>query len=287
MDTKNFLDIESPGAEKADALIFPFPYEGTVSYGGGTAKGPEVILEASAQEELYDVELQCVPHENIGIHTFPSIITKGSPKEVHEYMAKQVCATVKKYPNKFYLGLGGEHAVTHAFVQGLVESETLPQFDVLQIDAHTDLRDTWEDSKFSHACVMRRLRDDLHLKSVHVGIRGVGPEEIPYIKEQQVPVFYAPYTSEQIADILKHLGDNVFITFDVDGLDPSIMPATGTPVIGGLGWEDATGLLRAVFKEKNVIGMDVVELAPSDHFPFANDVAAKLVHKSLTYKFCL
>jgi agmatinase len=294
----------APGLHDMSAVVLPFPYEGTVSYGKGAARGPEVILETLAtQVEYYDTELRCSPCTQFGLFTLPCKPIIGSPEEVHERifsMTRDTCrGKACLSPTgcmPFFIGLGGEHSVTYPFVKGLLEAEVLPKgTGILQIDAHADLRNAYLGNPLSHASVMRRLRDELGLQTVHVGIRAIGGDEPAYIEENDVPVFFAPFEEKQIAHILKELPENVFVTFDVDALDPSIMPSTGTPVPGGLLWYDALKLLRAVFESKNVPAMDIVELAPIEgpvlsgveglHAP--NFLAAQLLYKAISYRFCL
>lgn len=287
MLTKLFGD-DSPGPNNVDSIVLPFPYEGTVSYGGGTAKAPKVILDAlENQVEFYDIELKKITCEKIGFYKAPIPPLAGTPKEVHEQIVNMTKAATNSHPDVFLVGLGGEHSVTYPFVRGLIESGRYPEFGVLQIDAHADLRNEWTGTKLSHACVMRRLRDDLNLNTTHVGIRAIGDDEPAYIEEKSIPIFFAPFDTSQIPSILESLPENIFITFDVDGLDPSIMPSTGTPVPGGLLWNDALKLLRSVFINKNVIGMDIVELAPIDNFHAPDFLTAQLLYKCLGYKFCM
>lgn len=287
MQFKRFLGTDSPGPDAIHALVLPFPYESTVTYGYGTKGGPAAVLEAAAsQVEFYDCDLHYSPCEKMGIFHAPLQEIRGTPAESYESILSLTKKYTAAFPKAFFLGLGGEHATSYPFVQGLLESRILSkEVGILHLDAHADLRDTYGGSKLSHASVMRRLRDDLHLPTVHVGVRAIGDDEPKYIEENDVPVFFAPFSMEQIPAILEKLPKNVFITFDVDVLDPSIMPSTGTPVPGGLQWYPTLDLLQSVFEKKNVIAMDIVELAPIKQLHAPVFLIAQLAYKCIGYKF--
>ena len=290
MDQPNFLGIKQFKPECADILIFSIPYEGTVSYGNGASRGAEAILKASGQVELYNIELNSVPCEKLQVCTLDPIDCKGNPKRAQDIISKLVYGTIKTCNTipSFPIALGGEHSITFGFLRGLMEASLIPEnVAILQIDAHADLRNEYNGTPYSHACVMRRIRDDLNLKTVHVGVRAIGDDEPEYIKNNSIPVFFAPFSENQIPKIIDELPENVYLTFDVDGLDPSIMPATGTPVPGGLLWNETLKLLRNLFSKRNVIGMDMVELAPIEGVHTPDFLAAELLYRCIGYKFCL
>jgi agmatinase len=267
---------------KAKSVIISVPYEGTVSYGKGTSKGPKAIIDASKKLELYDEELKWTPAE-IGIATLPEMKTKQKPEEV----VLQVKDAVLKVLNdrKFPIVFGGEHSISTGFALALKEKYT--EFSVLQFDAHADLREEYYGSNHSHACVMKRIHD-INPHTVQVGIRSLSEEEAELIELKKKKIFWA----KDIHDIdswmrkaVKLLKKDVFITFDIDVFDPSIIPATGTPEPGGLGWYTVVKFLRMVFAERNVIGFDLLELAPTEDSKSSDFTAAKLAYKMISYKF--
>jgi agmatinase len=274
--------------EESKVVIVSMPFEGTVSYGKGTSKGPATIIHASAYLERYDEELDAESYKQVFTLEFLPIA------ETSEAMTESIYDQTKVLvaDDKFTLGLGGEHSVT--FGQVKAWKEKYSDLSVLQIDAHTDLRDVYQGSKYSHACVMKRIVD-LGCKTVHVGIRSQDKSEVEFLKSEQgkqCKVMYAKDVQgdgrklrEQLEHVLEHLTNNVFITFDVDGLDPSVIRSTGTPEPGGLTWYQALTILKEVFKHKNVVGADVVELAPQGDIA-CDFTAAKLVYKMMGYKLC-
>lgn len=274
------LDAEYPKYEDAKVVVLPVAYEGTVTYGKGTAKGPGAIIEASKQVELYDREAG----KNISdakIYTLDEVKIKEAP----EKMVEDVYAHVKKEldNNKFVVMLGGEHSITAGAVKAF--KEKFSELSVLQIDAHADLRDEYEKSRYNHACVMRRIFD-MKIPFVQVGIRSFCDEEADFIKRNNLKVFYAEdiYKNDKWMNrAAEMLSENVFITIDLDGLDPSIMPSTGTPEPGGLYWYHILRFLKKIAKAKNIVGFDVVELAPIDKIHFPDFLAAKLIYKLIGY----
>ena len=259
-------------------VILPVPYEGTTSYGKGTKNGPSAILKASQIVEDYDIELGFEPYKRVGgIHTaLPVKVSKDPHKAV--YISVKKILSAEKIP----LMLGGEHSISYGAVKAA--KEFYPDLSVLQLDAHADLRDTYHGNKFSHACIMRRIRT--MCPAVQVGIRSQDREEADYIKEYglQKSIFYAhEYDESKIQTIVKGLTDDVYITIDVDAFDPSVIPATGTPEPGGLLWEQVLAILKKAIAEKNVVGVDVVELAPKANLHYADYTVAKLVYKIIGY----
>ncbi|PIN69238.1 agmatinase [Candidatus Woesearchaeota archaeon CG11_big_fil_rev_8_21_14_0_20_43_8] len=270
--------------DKAAVVVLPVPYEGTVSYGKGTAKGPGNMIKASQNMELYDEELDCVPCE-IGIHTLKEFTGKNDP----EATVKGLREHVKKFvdDDKFLCVLGGEHSISSGYAAAL--KERYPDLSVLQFDAHSDLRDEFDGSQYSHACVMRRIVE-MGCKTAQVGIRSQDSEEMDFIKENSMEhsifnVWRMRNDPNWMKKMLDCLSDHVFITFDIDGLDPSIMPSTGTPEPGGLTWFEALDILKLVFRHKHVVGFDVVELAPIDGLHAPDFTAAKLAYKMIGYNF--
>ena len=268
--------------EKASVVILPIPYEGTVSYGKGAKSGPRAIIKASQNMEVYDEELDCVPCE-VGIHTAKPIVLDS------EEIINEIKNKVKGFLDnqKFIISIGGEHSVTLGSILAL--KEKYPDLSVLQLDAHADLRDSYEDSKHSHACIMRRI-NDLDIKTAQVGIRSMDSEEAEFIKEKGLKdsVFYAKNIKEDSDCINKILGcltDHVFITIDVDVFDPSIMPSTGTPEPGGLLWYETLNILKEIFRQKHIVGFDVCELAPIENLHAPDFTVAKLIYKLIGCNF--
>ena len=274
------LDIEYPSYEDAKVTVIPVAYEGTVTYGKGAAKGPKAIIDASKHVETYERELG----KNIfDIYTLEGVTKKGAPEDV----VNEVYNAVKKEINnkKQVVVLGGEHSITIGAVKAF--KEKFYDLSVLQIDAHSDLRQEYEESRYSHACVMRRIFD-MNVPFVQVGIRSFCDEEADFIKKNKLKPFYAEdiYDNDEwMDDAISRLSDNVYLTFDLDGLDPSIMPATGTPEPGGLGWYQAIKFLKKTAKAKNIVGFDIVELAPIKKLSFPDFIAAKLTYKMIGYCF--
>lgn len=286
---KNFLAIEKKYSsyENSKIVVLSAPLEMTVSYGGGTGKGPAAILDASHYVEFYDEEFDRELCFENGIATLEAI---KFGKLSHKKSLKVIYERTKQLldDDKFVVILGGEHSLTSAPVRAF--HEKFENLSILQIDAHSDLRDSYEGSKFSHASVMKRIFE-FNRNIVQVGIRAQCIEEANLIKENQIKTFYArgirngDYGKDWTKKVVDGLTDNVFITFDVDGLDPSILPATGTPEPGGMFWDETIDLIKHVGKEKNIMGFDVVELAPSKTHPSSNFIAAKLVYKMLNCAF--
>ena len=280
----NFGALEK-GFSSTNAKVFVLPvgYEGTVTYGKGASKGPKAMIEASKNMELYDEELDSEPYL-AGIHTLNDLSVK---KDNVEKAIEKVENSVKNWinKNKFPVVLGGEHSISLGAVRAF--KEKFNDLSVLQIDAHSDLRDSYDKSKFNHACVMRRIVELCPI--VQVGIRSQDISEVEFIKEKKLKnIFYAKdiYDNDRWFDKdIGGLSSNVYLTIDLDGLDPSIMPSTGTPEPGGLSWYGLLKFLRKVFSEKNIVGFDVVELAPNKNNVAPDFMAAKLVYKIIGYKF--
>ena len=284
-----FLGLDEAGSDfaTARAVILPVPYESTTSWGGGTGRGPRAILEASRYIELYDQELDWEPAE-VGVATLPalSLSRAGAGAALAELRAAYD-RLLDVAGDRFIIALGGEHSITSAPVLAWADRLGAGRLTVLQIDAHTDLRPEYEGSEWSHASVMARVRDRTDI--VAVGIRALTREERESVRgADNIHVFFADDIQEGdawIDDVLAHLGDAVYLTFDVDGLDPALMPATGTPEPGGLGWYPVLKLLRRVFRERRVVAADVVELAPIPGLAAPDFLVARLVYKLIGYRF--
>ena len=268
--------------EQARVVILPIPFDRTTSYVPGTRTGPHEILVASSHMELWDEETQTDVH-SIGICTLPEIeFPFATMEEVVAELHRVAGEIIKR--GKFPVFLGGEHSITPPLVAAV--AETHKNLSVLQIDAHADLRREYMGTPHSHACAMRRTLD--FAKVTQVGIRSLSTEEAADIPSLNTTIFYDydmrqdPNWMDRVVDTL---GENVYITIDVDGFDPAIMPATGTPEPGGLTWYEGLRLLRKVIEKRNVVAWDIVELSPMGGNVAPNFLCAKLVYKMLAYRF--
>jgi agmatinase len=288
----NFLGLEeeSSGLEESQAVILPVPYEATTSYGGGTSRGPGAIIEASRYIELYDQELDGEPYE-VGVATLPALGLSGAgPEAAIGELRAAYDALLAAAAGKFVIMLGGEHSISSAPILAWADRLAAEgkRLTVLQFDAHTDLRPEYEGSRYSHASVMHRVHER-GVDIVAVGIRALTREERELARgSESIHLFLADEIHEGDAwmdEVLERLGEDLYITFDVDCFDPSLVPATGTPEPGGLQWYPVMKLLRRVFRERTVHACDVVELAPiaGNHAP--DFLVAKLVYKMIGYKF--
>lgn len=283
-----FAGIEDQYAtyEKARVVVLPVPLERTTTYAKGTAKGPCAIIEASRNMETFDEELQVETYQKLGIATLEEMDTEeGSLEQILANISTAVLSLLKD--GKFPLVLGGEHSLTPACVSAAARK--YKDLSVLQIDAHADLRETYQGNPNSHACALRRSLEIC--PAVQVGIRSLSSEEAAAIPKLATKIFWAHDivtrpTQEWAEEVARALSPNVYLTIDLDGLDPSIMPATGTPEPGGLTWEQVTGLLRVVARQRTIVGMDVVELLPTPGLHAADFLAAKLIYRTLGYIFC-
>jgi agmatinase len=286
---RNFLGLEGDAGEwdNAGVVILPTPYESTVSYQGGTKLGPDAIIQASRFIELYDQELDAEPGPAIGVVTLPGLhLTSAGPEAAVAELRAAYDTILEAAGDRLVIGLGGEHSITSAPVLAHAARLNGERLSVLQFDAHGDLRLEYEGSPYSHASVMARCIDCADL--VAVGIRAITADERTLIRERAdgITTIFAEemWDNEEWVDrALAALEDKVFITFDVDYFDPSLMPATGTPEPGGPPWYPTLKLLRRVFAEKTVVGADVVELAPMGGNAAPDFVVAKLVYKMIGY----
>ena len=275
-----FGDLEAPfrSFETSQTVLLPIPFDKTSSYGKGADAGPQALLEASRYVELWDIETQSEPYRS-GIFTDAPILG-DSPEELTSKSHKRVGELLKK--RKFIISLGGEHSVSVGPIKAF--SEHFQKLTVLQLDAHTDLRESYLGSRLNHACVMARAQEMVD-RVVAVGIRSLDSTELGRVKADNV--FYAERIVGQkgwVKEVVSRLGQQVYITLDLDVFDPSIMPSTGTPEPGGLGWYEVLAFLRTVFEQREVVGCDVVELAPTPANSAPDFLAAKLVYKMITYK---
>ncbi len=267
----------------AKAAVIPFGLEASVSFGSGTAKGPEAIIAASHEVELFDDESWCEPFRNIGIATLPPPVIDTDQVQALQQLENIVEQTLKD--GKFPLVLGGEHSITAGAIRPF--SKRYQDLVILHFDAHADLRDGYQGMHYSHASALRRCLDDSKLSLVSVGIRNISAEEIPFYTDNQhrIHIFWARNKSTwQLNEIMQHLKDRpIYLTFDVDCFDVSLMPATGTPEPGGLFWDEAIEIIRAASQVGQIVGADINELAPIEHLHGCNFLCAKLAYKILTY----
>ncbi len=271
--------------ESARSAILPVPYERTTCWEQGTRGGPEAILRASHHLELWDDELE-IEVSSQGIATLPDLDPQHDSKKA-ALDAIRAGALAPMADGKFVLALGGEHAITPALVEAAIEAHG--ELGVVQFDAHGDLRDRYQGSRYSHACAMRRILD-LDLSTLAVGIRAVSTPEAQLIREQELAVIWgrqlSDLTSEAFRSELDRLPKRVYLTFDIDYFDPGFLPATGTPVPGGGHWYPTLALLRELFDAKEVVAMDIVEVRPAPGLHACEFTAAALAYKCLGYLAC-
>ena len=286
LSNKNgFLGIDNKFNFNEKVVIVPFGLEKTVSYGSGTKNGPREIIKASHQVELYDEELRCEPYKKIGIKTLkPFKIDKNIKKAL-----KKMANINKKILDKklFPMTLGGEHSITSGCIEPFTKKHK--KICLLHFDAHADLRDSYNGDKFSHASAIRRCLDYKNVSIISFGIRNISKSELPFLKKNKsrINIFWAKDKAKWNLIKFKKLIKNktVYLTFDVDGLDSSIMPATGTPEPGGLFWDETLDIIKIAAKNSNIVGADINELAPIKGFNSYNFLVAKLVYKILSYKY--
>lgn len=280
---KSFLGLtpEYTSLENAAVVILPFPYEGGVTYGKGAARAPDAVLEASEQLELYDEVLGVEIHK-MGIATALAPDIPKDPEQVALTMYRTARPLLEA--GKFVVVIGGDHSISPGYFRAL--SETVGARSVIQLDAHADLRDSYEGSPLSHACVMARIRE-WTTDTLHLGIRSISAEEADIVKKEKISLAFMWELKQGKFDLdtaLSLLPDPVFLTVDVDVFDWSVICSTGTPEPGGFLWEEGIQLLAKIFSVKNVVGFDIVELAYKEedrNSPFA---VAKLIHKMLGFK---
>ncbi|HDL18993.1 MAG TPA: agmatinase [Bacteroidetes bacterium] len=279
----NFLGLEPEysGLSQSRYCIYTVPFERTTTYGKGTGFGPEAILIASQQVELYDEELNAEPFRS-GIATHPGLrFPADKPTETcFAEITDQVVSLLDE--DRFVIGLGGEHSVSFSLIRAY--RQKYPQLTILQLDAHADLRQSYRGSPLNHACVMARIHE--MVPAVGIGIRSLSRQEADLIRRERLPVWFACRMREDAGweeEALAAVQEPVYVTIDVDFFDPSIMPATGTPEPGGFFWRETLRFLRKLFSAKQVVGFDVMELAPQANFHAADFLTAKLVYKLIGY----
>lgn len=286
---KNFLAIDEKYSNYNDSLItvLPVPYEQTTSYGKGTSKGPKAILEASHYVEFFDEELDrelCFEKGKGICALFPPEFKNKKGRKALDLIYRKVKQLIED--KKFVVTLGGEHSISTAPIRAHFNS--YKDLSILHFDAHSDLRQEYEDSKYSHASFAARVAE-FTTSITQVGIRAQCKDEYDFIKEKKINTFYAfeirngRYGNDWQVKVIDTLKENVYITFDVDYFDPSIMPSTGTPEPNGFFWDETMKLLKMLGEKKNVVGFDVVELSPRKDFPYPDFLTAKLIYKMLNY----
>ncbi len=277
---RNFAAVPEEYAdfEKSRAVVLPIPYDSTTEWRSGSRDGPMAIIDASQYLEQFDQALGLI--YRCGIHTLPELEpSMGGPQQTIERVHQVASELVRK--EKFVVMLGGEHSLTLGMVRALVQK--FPRLSVLQLDAHADLRDEHQGTKYSHACVMRRVLEQCPI--VQVGIRSLSQEEHQFLAQNRMQPFFAPLDHTSAQEILSSLSKEVYITIDLDVLDPSIMAAVSTPEPGGMGWYEILGLLRRVAGERSIVGFDLVELCPKEGPASCAFLAAKLAYKLMGYAF--
>ena len=283
MNFGGIAEEEFSSFERARVVVWPVSYEGTVSYGTGTGLGAQAIIDASRNMELYDEETDAEVYK-LGIHTVDESPSIEPPARMMESLlgrARELVAT-----GKFVAMIGGEHSVSAPVIRA--HSERYDNLSVLQIDAHADLRDQYDGTPHSHASIMARVTRDLRLPSVQCGIRSISAEEARALDELPTRIFWAKDIvgrSDWWDAAVDSLTENVYLTIDVDGLDPSLVAQTGTPEPGGLGWYETIGLLRTLARKRRVVGMDLTEYSYVEGQDASAFLCAKLIYKSLGFIF--
>jgi agmatinase len=269
--------------ERSRVLVWPISYEGTVSYGTGTGLGAQAVIEASRNMELYDEETDAEVYK-LGIHTLDESPSVEPPERMMQLLyerAKDLVAT-----GKFVAMIGGEHSVSAPVIRA--HAERYENLSVLQIDAHADLRDTYDGTPHSHASIMARVVKDMRIPSVQCGIRSISAEEARAIDTLPTRIFWAKDIvgrTDWWDEAVDGLTGNVYLTIDIDGLDPSLVAQTGTPEPGGLGWYETVGLIRTLARKRRVVGMDLTEYSYVEGFDASAFLCAKLIYKSLAFIF--
>lgn len=282
----NFGGIEEEefsSFENSRVLIFPVSYEDTVSYGAGTGAGAMAIVDASRNMELYEEETDAEVYK-IGIHTLEEFQPQATPAAMMNALYEETKKLLDA--EKFVCMLGGEHSVSAPVIRA--HAERFHNVSILQIDAHADLRDEYDGTPHSHASIMARSVKDLKIPAVQVGIRSLSAEEARSLPDLPTKIYWArdiAGRTDWIDSAIENLTENVYLTIDIDGLDPSLVPTTGTPEPGGLGWYEVLTLIRKLAEKRRVVGMDLVEFAKTDNSDAPAFLCAKLVYKTLAYIF--
>ena len=282
---KGFLGTDNKSNNKEKVVIIPFGLEKTVSYGGGTSKGPKEIIKASHQVELFDEDLNKEPYKHIGIKTLkPFPIKKNIIDALKQIENINKLLLDKK---KFPLVLGGEHSLTAGAIRPFIKK--FGKICLLHFDAHTDLRNSYNGNKFSHASVIRRCLDNPNVSVISFGIRNISSNEISFLNKnrKRIKIYWAKDKLNWDLNKFKKIIRNkkVYLTFDVDGLDSSLMPATGTPEPGGLFWNETIKIIKIAAQSSKIVGGDINELSPIKGFDSYNFLVAKLAYKIISYSF--
>jgi agmatinase len=283
MNFGGIAEEEFSSFEQSRVLVWPIAYEGTVSYGTGTGRGAEAIINASRNMELYDEETDAEVYK-LGIHTLDESVSVEPPARMMESLlgrGRELVAT-----SKFVTMIGGEHSVSAPVIRA--HAERYDNLSVLQIDAHADLRDTYDGTPHSHASIMARVTRDLRLPSVQCGIRSISAEEARSLDELPTRIFWAKDIvgrNDWWDAAVDGLTENVYLTIDIDGLDPSLVAQTGTPEPGGLGWYETIGLIRTLARKRRVVGMDLTEYSYVEGMEASAFLCAKLIYKTLAFIF--
>ena len=279
MSKKNYAGIPDKYARLDDAkvVLIPVPYDGTSTWQKGADKGPDAFLEASENMELFDIETRTEVYKK-GVYLAPPVTENSSP----EKMVEAVHKTTKNYlkQDKFVTLFGGEHSISIGSIRAF--NEAFEDLTVVQLDAHADLRPEYEGSTCNHACAVHEASKKTNL--IQVGIRSMDISEMDHMDQNQVYFAHDLY-EDWMDDAIGQMTPNVFITIDLDVFDPSLVPSTGTPEPGGMFWYETLEFIRLMFKKKNVVGFDIVELNPNENEKSSDFLAAKLYYKMLSYKF--
>ena len=282
---KGFLGLDALHKKNSKVIVVPFGLEKTVSYGGGTKNGPMEIIKASHQVELFDEELNKEPYKEIGIKTIKPFVIKKEIKKALDQLSNINKEIIER--DKFPLVLGGEHSITPGSIKPLLDK--FEHLTILHFDAHADLRESYQGERFSHASAIKRCLDFSNVSIVSFGIRNLSKSEMDFYNNNRdrIKIFWGKDKNKYDIDKIKKIFENktVYITFDVDSIDSSVMPATGTPEPGGLFWEDVLPIIKKVCQVSNVVGADINELAPIKNFNSYNFLVAKLAYKILSYAF--
>lgn len=285
---KAFLGLSNAQAvsyEKAKAVIIPFGLEASVTYGGGTKYGPQAMIDASQEVELFDEHFWCEPYEKIGIVTLEPPVIASEQTQAIDQLEKITEKVLQD--GKFPFTFGGEHAITAGTIRPFAKRYT--DLVILHFDAHADLRDGYEGMHYSHASALRRCLDFNNIELVSLGIRNISAEEIPFLEENRhrIHIHWAKDKKHwDLKKIIKPLQNRpIYLTFDLDGFDASLMPATGTPEPGGLFWDDVMEIIQAASTVGKIVGADINELAPQENLHSCDFLAAKLAYKILSYAF--
>ena len=282
---KAFLGIDNKINIKEKVVVVPFGLEKTVSYGSGTNKGPREIIKASHQVELFDEDLNKEPYKNIGIKTLKPFPIKKNIIDALKQIENINKLLIER--EKFPLILGGEHSLTPGAIRPFIKK--FGKICLLHFDAHADLRNSYNNNKFSHASAIRRCLDNPNVSVISFGVRNISSNEIDFLKKnkKRIKIFWAKDKSNWNLNKFKKIIKNkkVYLTFDVDGLDSSLMPATGTPEPGGLFWDETIKIIKIAAQSSNIVGADINELSPIKGFDCYNFLAAKLAYKIIAYSF--